>query len=70
MLLGDRLLGIDRDEVEDQRERLVLADDARDEPLVAFDRVVDVGDVLAGFVKLGIRVAVTRLLEVTGDTAK
>ena len=71
MLLADRLLGVDGDEVEDQRERLVLADHARDEPLVALDRVVDVGDVLAGFVEVRHarrRDALAR--RSTGETAK
>src|SRR5262245_311695 len=34
VLLGDRLLGVHRDEVEDHGQRFVLTDDPRDEPLV------------------------------------
>src|SRR6185503_9344330 len=50
VLLVDRALGVDGDETEDQRQRFVLADDPADELLVAGVRVVDPGDVLAGFV--------------------
>ena len=52
MLLADRLLGVDGDEVEDQRERLVLTDDTCDEALIALDRIVDVGDVLTRLVEV------------------
>src|SRR5581483_9210146 len=52
MLIADRLLGVDRDHVEHDRERLVLFDDALDEPVVALDRVLERGDVTAGLVKV------------------
>ena len=52
MLIADRLLGVDGDEVEDERQRLVFPDDPCDEALIALDRIVDVGHVLAGFVEI------------------
>lgn len=48
MLLADRLLGVDGDEVEDQRQRFVLADHAGDEPLITFGGVRHLGHVLSG----------------------
>src|SRR5688572_13322536 len=52
VLITNRLFGVYCDEVENQRQRLVFPDHARDELLVAFDRILDSGDVLAGFIEI------------------
>src|SRR4030095_15392618 len=48
VLIVYRPLRVDGDETENERERLVFADDPRDEPLVARRGLVDVGHILAG----------------------
>src|SRR5262245_55878488 len=53
MLLGNRSLGVHGDEVEDEGERLVRANDTRDEPVIALDRVLHRGDVLTRLVEAG-----------------
>src|SRR4051794_27609377 len=52
MLFADRLFRVDRHEIEDERQRFVLADDAGNEVLVALDRILDVRDVLTRLVKV------------------
>ena len=70
MLLVDRLLGVDGDEAEDQRQRLVFANDPRDEPLVARRRILDVGDVLTGLVEVRRARGGDALLDVPAETEK
>src|SRR5205823_14969589 len=45
-------LGIDRDELEDDRQRFVFLDDAADELLVTLEWIFDVRHILPGFVIL------------------
>src|SRR5207247_4605901 len=52
VLIPDRLLRIDGDEIENERQGFVLANDALDEAVVALDWVVEVGDVSSRLVKI------------------
>ena len=71
VLIADRLLGVDGDEVEDERQRVVFADHAGDEMLVALDRIARRGS-RPGRPRRSSAAAslVTRLPDVTGETAK
>ena len=53
MLFANRLLGVNGDEVEDDRQRFVLANHPRDEPFVADRWIIDLRDVLPGLVIVG-----------------
>src|SRR5436853_6721913 len=52
MLVEDRLFRIHGDELKDMRQRLVFLNHAADEMDIALEGVRDVGDILAGLVKV------------------
>jgi hypothetical protein len=48
----DWSLGVDGDEVEDERQRFVFADHTGDEAVIALDGIVDIGDVLPRLIEI------------------
>src|SRR5690349_16755023 len=53
VLIVDRRFGVDSDELEDDRERLIFLNHAADELPVTLERIFDVRDILTGLVILG-----------------